>query len=98
MPIFNQFCNAAGCHGGDVPAAGLDLTEGKARDALFEVMAQQNPDVPLVTPLNPTNSYLMTKLTSNGSSGQQMPLGGAVLPEGDLEIIRTWIIQGAPDN
>jgi hypothetical protein len=76
----------------------LDLSEGKARASLVEVMARQNPDVPLVTPLNPTNSYLVTKLVSTGQAGKQMPLAAEPLGQSELDIIRTWIIQGAPDN
>ncbi len=98
QPIFDQSCAFAGCHSTNNPAAGLDLTAGNSRDALLEVMATQNPDVPLVTALNPTNSYLLTKLISAGTSGQQMPLGGESLSEGQLELVRTWILQGAPDN
>jgi hypothetical protein len=97
QPIFDVYCSAGGCHGNMAPAAGLDLTAGNARDSLL-ADSMQNPGVPRVTPLNPTNSYLITKLTSPGNSGVQMPLGAMALSEGDLEIIRTWIIQGAPDN
>jgi hypothetical protein len=97
QPIFDVYCNAGGCHGAVAPAAGLDLSAGNARDSLLEDSAQ-HPGVPRVTPLNPTNSYLVTKLMGDGQSGVRMPLGAAPLSEGDVEIIRTWIIQGAPDN
>lgn len=98
QPIFDQSCAFAGCHSTNSPAAGLDLTEGKSRDSLLEIAAMQAPDVPLVTALNPTNSYLMVKLTSMGTSGQRMPINGDVLNESQLELVRTWILQGAPDN
>ena len=98
QPIFDQACAFAGCHSNASPAAGLDLTAGNARDALLGVASMQNPEVPLVTAVNPTNSYLMTKLTGAGVMGEQMPLNGSALNESQLEIIRTWIIQGAPDN
>ena len=98
QPIFDQSCAFAGCHSTNNPAAGLDLTAGKSRAALLEIMAMQAPEIPLVTALNPTNSYLMTKLISAGISGQRMPLNGEPLNESQLEIVRTWILQGAPDN
>lgn len=98
QPIFDQSCAFAGCHSTNSPAAGLDLTEGNSRDSLLEIAAMQNPDVPLVTALNPTNSYLLVKLTSMGTSGQRMPINGDVLNESQLELVRTWILQGAPDN
>ncbi len=98
QPIFDQSCAFAGCHSDNSPAAGLTLTAGRSRDAMLGVASTQAPDVPLVTALNPTNSYLMVKLTSMGTSGQQMPINGDHLNESQLEIIRTWILQGAPDN
>jgi hypothetical protein len=97
QPIFDQYCSAGGCHGALAPAAGLDLTPGNARQSLL-ADAQQQPGIPRVTPLNPTNSYLVAKLEgSDAILGVRMPVS-APLPESDLEIIRTWIIQGAPDN
>ena len=98
QPIFDQACAYAGCHSSTNPQAGLDLTAGKSREAMLGVASMQNPDVPLVTAVNPTNSYLMVKLTGAGVMGDRMPLGGEPLNESQLEIIRTWIIQGAPDN
>ena len=99
QPIFDQGCAFSGCHSTNSPAAGLDLTAGKSRDAMLGIASMQNPEVPLVTAVNPTNSYLMSKLTGAGVMGERMPLGGAEpLNESQLELIRTWIIQGAPDN
>lgn len=97
QPILNTRCATQGCHGSMAPAAGLDLTEGVARDNLFQP-STQNPDIPLVTPGNPTNSYLMTKLLGDGFAGQRMPLGAAPLSEEDLDVVRLWISYGAPDD
>lgn len=97
QPILDQRCATGGCHGTLAPQAGLDLTAGVARDNLF-APSTQNPDVPLVTPGNPTNSYLMTKLTGTGVAGMQMPLGALPLSADEIEIIRTWISYGAPND
>lgn len=97
QPILTSRCAVPGCHGSMAPAAELDLTEGVARDNLF-AQSIQNPDIPLVTAGNPTNSYLMTKLTGDGFSGKQMPLGGAPLSAAEQETIRLWISYGAPDD
>lgn len=97
QPILDARCATAGCHGELAPAADLDLTAGAARDNLF-AMSIQNPDIPLVTPGNPTNSYLMTKLTGDGFSGKQMPLGASPLSDEELDIVRLWISYGAPDD
>lgn len=95
QPILNTRCATAGCHGSVAPAAGLDLTEGVARDNLFRD-STQNPEIPLVTPGNPTNSYLMTKLTADGFAGKQMPLGSEPLSQEELDVVRLWISYGAP--
>ena len=97
QPIFDARCAAGGCHGDVAPAAGLDLTQGKAYDALMQA-SLQNPDVPRVTPGNPTNSYLMTKLVGNGLQGVQMPLAATPLGPEELDVIRTWISYGAPND
>lgn len=97
QPILSTRCATPGCHGSMAPAAALDLTEDVARDNLFG-MSTQNPDLPLVTPGNPTNSYLMTKLTGDGFAGQRMPLGAAPLAQNELDIVRLWISYGAPDD
>ncbi|MEM7153473.1 MAG: hypothetical protein AAF799_11570 [Myxococcota bacterium] len=97
QPILSARCATAGCHGELAPAADLDLTAGFARDNLFK-QSTQNPEIPLVTAGNPTNSYLMTKLTSDGFSGMRMPLGANPLSEEEQDIIRLWISYGAPDD
>ncbi|EDM77864.1 hypothetical protein PPSIR1_01517 [Plesiocystis pacifica SIR-1] len=97
QPILDQSCAFGGCHGGTQPAADLDLSAGKAYDALLGGSAQ-NPGQALVEPGNPTNSYLMTKLTGNGLSGVQMPKGGDPLDETSIGIVRQWIIEGAAND
>lgn len=98
QPILDTRCATAGCHGEVAPAAGLDLTAGASRDNLLEIASTQNPDLSLVTPGNPTNSYLMTKLTGDGFSGKQMPLGANALSTEELEVVRLWISYGAPND
>ncbi|HET6583417.1 MAG TPA: hypothetical protein VFG69_08215, partial [Nannocystaceae bacterium] len=97
QPILDARCATAGCHGALAPASGLDLTKGVARANLL-LPSLQNPDVPRVTPGNPTNSYLITKLTGNGLAGLQMPLMATPLSADELEVVRTWISYGAPDD
>jgi hypothetical protein len=97
QPILDVRCATAGCHGEIAPAAELDLTQGSSYDNLM-LPSTQNPDVPRVTPGNPTNSYLITKLTGNGIAGMQMPLGALPLTPDEIDVIRTWISYGAPDD
>jgi hypothetical protein len=96
QPLFDARCSAAGCHGANQPAAGLSLVAGQSRANLLRPSAQ-NPEVDLVTPGNPTNSYLVTKLTGNGASGVQMPVNGS-LSEEEIEMVRLWISYGAPND
>lgn len=97
LPILETRCATPGCHGSMAPAADLDLTAEVARDNLFR-QSIQNPDVPLVTAGNPTNSYLITKLTGDGFSGKRMPLGSDPLSDAEIETVRLWISYGAPDD
>jgi hypothetical protein len=97
QPILDARCATAGCHGDTAPAAGLALTADVAYDNLMKA-SMQNPDAPRVTPGNPTNSYLITKLTGNGLMGMQMPLASQPLSPEELEVVRTWISYGAPND
>ncbi|MCA9704379.1 MAG: hypothetical protein KDK70_00860 [Myxococcales bacterium] len=98
QPILTARCATPGCHGSMAPAAGLDLTEGAAWESLVDVMSTQNPDFPLVTPVNPQYSYLMTKLLGDGFSGKRMPLGSQPLSDAEIDVIRRWINLGAADD
>lgn len=101
QPIFDQYCNAGGCHGGDQPQANLDLTAGHARASLLDA-ADQDHEKARVVPGNPSASYLMLKLEGKGTSGLQMPRTaygeGEPLPAEQLQIIESWIIAGAPND
>jgi hypothetical protein len=102
QPIFEARCSAAGCHGGDMPAAGLDLTSGVARDNLLRT-ATQDASRYRVIPGNPADSYLMLKLWGKGLQGVQMPKdpmtgAGGELDEASVAVIEAWIVAGAPDD
>ena len=46
---------------------------------------------------DPDNSYLIEKLGPNPAVGAQMPFGRPPLPQADIDVIRTWIANGAVD-
>ena len=52
-----------------------------------------------VVPGHPERSFLIDKLTGPGpDEGSTMPYTGSLLPSSQIEVIRTWIRQGArPD-
>lgn len=102
QPIFNQFCAVPGCHTDDYPAADLALTPGRSRAGLLGESSQV-PGTRRVEPGNPTNSYLISKLTGLGTIvGRTMPIGPdgepAPLDDWRIEIIRAWIVAGAPED
>jgi hypothetical protein len=51
-----------------------------------------------VTPGDPGSSFLFSKLTGTLGPGQGlvMPRVGALIPSKQIELIRRWIIAGAP--
>jgi hypothetical protein len=87
-------CSRSGCHGGETPAAGLNLSKGAAYDALVGVSAQRRPDRLLVNPGDPEGSYLVQRLVPEGDT-PHMPLGGSPLPDAEVERVRAWIRDGA---
>lgn len=78
------------------------------RAGLVGKVSTQSPSLPYVTPSDPSRSYLFRKLEGDmcglpecsGSSacGQPMPRGGDKLDPVSLEIVRSWIAQGATDS
>ncbi len=94
QPIWDAQCS--GCHGF---SSNLTITPSNGYGALINVVSTQVSGMRRVVPGDPDASYLMHKLdgtqTSVGGFGGKMPKGGS-LSAGDLEIVRTWITEGAP--
>lgn len=104
VPTLQANCGGSGCHGGDNPAFGL-LLEGNFHDRIVNVMT--GAGVPFVKPKAPDQSYLLWKLLPPSAlqqipdafvSGEHMPLGRPALSDGQLEMLRAWIREGAPNN
>jgi len=98
MPILNQRCVM--CHIPGAALAGLDLyTDPWA--ALVNAKSTQSP-LNLVVPGKADESYFYLKLVGThleaGGSGLQMPIQQDLLDPAQLEIIRSWIESGAPNN
>ena len=107
-------CAEASCHNGASPSAGLDLSGNKSQVyvALVDVPPQNavsaNKGEKLVMPGYPYRSFLLRKI-NNGlcdeldckldvGEGDAMPLGGTPLTDIEVEIVRQWIIAGAPEG
>jgi hypothetical protein len=97
--VFTPTCATSACHSSANQAAGLSLAD--ANTSFLELVGQfsnQNgqSNVLLVAPNDPDASYLIRKLEGTaGISGSQMPPGGTVLPQSDINVIRQWIQNGA---
>lgn len=96
--IFETNCGGMTCHGGDDPAEGFDVESEGAYERLLEASVQ-NPEMNLIEPGSPEESYLWLKLIGDDSiTGSPMPdsVGGSrSLTEAALGDIETWIINGA---
>ena len=81
-PIFVESCIY--CHGTD---GGLSL------ESYNEIMNSN-----IITINNSDQSILVQKLNNNPPFGSQMPLGSEPLNEAKIELIETWINEGAINN
>lgn len=95
--IFNTSCAVSGCHQEPNAPMGLDLSEGNAHDNLVNVPSEEVPDLLRVEPGAPDESYLVMKIEgAPGIVGNRMPRGRPPLSEEQIQLIRTWIAEGAP--
>lgn len=97
--VFQVWC--VGCHSGigRLPDGGLGLDANVAYGELVNAPSAGKSAAVRVVPGNPTDSYLIHKLEGRADIvGGRMPLGGPFLSQVDIDVIRTWIAQGAQDN
>lgn len=103
VPMFVESCTS--CHTGAAPregSANLNLEPQFAYGDLVRVLSGQVPTMARVMPNDPDNSYLLHKLMGThadvGGRGQRMPRGADPWTEEQIELVRLWILQGAPNN
>jgi plastocyanin len=95
--VFTPVCTA--CHSGSSPSAGLNLEAGLSWAATVGVASGQQPALNRIEPGDPDQSYLVRKVEGDPSiDGQQMPRGGPPLSADLIQMIRAWILDGAPNN
>jgi len=109
--VFATSCATTGCHASTTDASyaqhGLVLSKGVAFTNLIGKMAK-NPaaaalKLQLVKPFDADNSFLFHKIScqmshhggSTANFGNQMPMGGNYLTQGQVDFIRRWINAGA---
>ncbi|MDH3642672.1 MAG: hypothetical protein OES38_11285, partial [Gammaproteobacteria bacterium] len=94
--VLGQFCTL--CHSGASPPEGLSW----AVDQYDPVVADQRmssrvPSMALVQPGDPDASYMYWKITGNpGIEGVRMPATGVPLDQELIDVVRQWILDGAP--
>jgi mono/diheme cytochrome c family protein len=101
QPIFDQNCVI--CHQGvgqSVPGS-LTLASGAAYSNLVNVKSIEST-LNLVTPGHPEESYLIFKLNGTqaqvGGRGANMPFNQPQLSQSKVDLIVSWITEGAPNN
>ena len=98
--VFSPRC--AGCHSGPTSGnlpGGMNLST--ATDSHAALVNEPSLQVALdrVEPNDPDNSYLIRKLEGGPNiQGGQMPQGGPMLDAATIQMIRDWILDGAPNN
>jgi mono/diheme cytochrome c family protein len=96
QPIFNAACVSCHIHGRQI--GGLDLAPERGYDDLVGAGSVQAPML-RVDPGRPEESYLLHKLRGThvevGGRGERMPMGGMPLSTSQIDLIETWIAQGA---
>ncbi|MDG2308859.1 MAG: hypothetical protein P8R42_30115 [Candidatus Binatia bacterium] len=95
-PTFTASCAMGGCHDPITSSAGLDLSPGAAYDNIVDMMSTQMVMLNRVEPFDANASYLLSKLTGEGS-GSLMPIGG-MLSDQQIDWVRNWILEGAARN
>jgi hypothetical protein len=86
------------CHESEEAKGKLVLDPGMGYDRLVGHRSIQDPEMALVEPGDPENSYLWLKLQHVTEEGKGMPrtlTGSKRLRESELELYRRWIEGGA---
>ena len=99
VPILaNNGCSSQFCHGNTAdPPSGFSVLT--ATDLLGPGNEAEQLGICNVVRGDADGSYVVMKLVeAPGIIGERMPFGGGPIAAGDLQTIRQWITEGAPDN
>jgi hypothetical protein len=100
QPIFTANCTNSSCHGGTNPQQGQNLTAGQAYSNIVNVTSHEVPAYLRIKPFSSDSSYLYMKITGDpriAGGTVKMPKGGSLSPA-QIQIIKSWIDQGAKNN
>jgi len=87
LPLFNN-AGCTGCHGS---SGGLSV-------GTVAALQTGGNHGPAIIAGEADSSILVRKLLTPPPFGARMPAGGAQLPDASINIIRTWINEGAANN
>ncbi len=98
-------CAYNSCHGRAGAIAGLNVESEVLHDELLNHEVQGDPNLPLIEPGNPEESYLYRLISeceptnSEGEARRAMPLNSPVLLDDEaIALVREWIEAGAPND
>ncbi|HTR80450.1 MAG TPA: cytochrome c [Bacteroidota bacterium] len=100
--VFHESCSASSCHGSG-KKGDLSLLSGDSYRQLVGVAStvdkKNSPPFLRVKPGSPDSSLLYIKIVGPDSSqGEIMPKGKDRLTPNEINAIRQWILDGAPNN
>jgi hypothetical protein len=96
--VFTPTCALSFCHG-EAQSANLDLREGVAYANLVGVPSLEVPSANRIEPFDPDASYLICKLENcSWIVGSQMPIIPGPLEQTVIDVIREWVLLGAPET
>lgn len=102
--IFNNNCAVSGCHDSQSRTGDMLLEVGASYTQIVGVTPHNATAAGLgwdrIFPSDPTMSFLYHKITGDlgAGLGSRMPLGRAPLSPNLIEIVRLWIVAGAPET
>jgi len=103
QPILTANCALSGCHVGNNPPEGMNLSLGMTFANTVNVKSRQSA-LDRVEPSNPDLSYLVHKIQGTqldpgvGGLFDRMPRNANPLPQSQIDLIRKWIAEGAKNN
>ncbi|MDX1673116.1 MAG: c-type cytochrome domain-containing protein [Balneolaceae bacterium] len=102
-PIFNGNCAVSGCHNATTQESGVNLS---SHDAALSSVGDQygieviQPGEPnAYNPQTGEGSPIVDKIENdNPTFGERMPLNSGALDQAEIDSIKAWIDDGAPNN
>lgn len=100
LPLFateRYHCGDSGCHG--APLISSDYSVSTYEDLFHRGLEAVNKGMCAIRPGAPDESYFVWKIESRpGIEGARMPNTFPAMDPADIQLIRTWIAEGARNN